>query len=156
MLHGLDEKMVDLALAAHDIARHLNTDQLLAEATALGINIGVAERTAPVLLHGPIGARWLKNESDCEDVDLIESVRIHTTGKVGMGDIAKVVFLADKLDPDKSQKYPFMNSVREASGANLDRAILLFLNGQFAQLIETELVLHPDGVALRNHLIATI
>ena len=62
--------------------------------------------------------------------------------------------VADKLDPEKLYKYPFMNEVREASGTNLNQAILLFLNGQFGQLAMASLALHPDGVALRNELIA--
>ena len=66
-----------------------------------------------------------------EDAEILEAVRVHTTGSVGMGLVARAVFLADKLDPTKDRRYPFNSEVREVAATDLNCAIRLFLDGGY-------------------------
>ena len=96
-VHEVDEELVDLAAMAHDLARAMPGDDLLAEARRLKIQTLPLEEQTPVLLHGPIAARWLEDTLDIHDREVIEAVRWHTTGRTGLGRVAKLVYLADKL-----------------------------------------------------------
>ena len=60
--HGVDAGLVDLGLAAHDLARHLDDAELLRRAEANGIVPTAVERSLPVLLHGPVAAAELERE----------------------------------------------------------------------------------------------
>ena len=153
--HGVDEQLADVGVAAHDLARAMSPPALTREARRLGLAIDAAEAHSPLLLHGPIAAEWLRPEGGiAAEESVLESVRFHTTGKLGMGKLAKVVFLADKLDPDKVARAAFLNGVAEKARHDLDAAILDYLNNTIANLAAGGHVIHANAVILRNHLIA--
>jgi predicted HD superfamily hydrolase involved in NAD metabolism len=99
--HGVDVSLADQGIAAHDLARALKSEALLKEARRYRRRVGAIERSEPLLLHGAVAALWLQRQDGIEDEQILEAVRWHTTGRKGMGLVAKVVFLADKLDPRK-------------------------------------------------------
>jgi HD superfamily phosphohydrolase YqeK len=63
-----------------------------------------------------------------EDDEIYQAVCWHTTVHVDMSDVAKVVFLADKLDPQKEGRYPYLTQLKEIAMESLDRAMLEFFN----------------------------
>ena len=150
--HGVDAELVDLGLAAHDLARHLDGPELLRRAEALNILPCDVERRLPVLLHGHVAAAELEDDG-LMDPRVLESVRWHTTGRRGMGDVAKVVFLADKLDPQKARRYPFLPEIEELARDSLDAALLRFLDLSTADHLSQGRLIHPASIELRNELL---
>lgn len=152
-VHGVDADKVDFALATHDLARAFDDKRLLEEANRRGLRVSDVEHRTPVLLHGPIAAAVLEFEENVSDRNVLEAVRWHTTGTVGMGDVAKVVFLADKLDPAKKRNYPFQDELHQLASNSLDEAVLFFLNKQVQFFVENNYLIHPNCIKLRNHLL---
>ena len=150
---GVDAAKVDLAVAAHDLARAMRPDDLLGEAGRLGLDVHPVEERHPVLLHGAVAAHWLAHEIGLTDPEVLEAVRWHTTGRRGMGEVAKVVFLADKLDPVKVEHHAYLEGVASALEIGLDDAILRLLDQEIAYFLEEGMLVHPDCVELRNELI---
>ena len=150
---GVDVAKVDLGVAAHDLARAMKPDDLLAEARRIGLDLHPVETRHPVLLHGAVAAYWLEHEDDLTDPEVLEAVRWHTTGRRGMGDVAKVVFLADKLDPVKVEHYAYLEGVASDLERGLDDAILRLLDQELAYFIREGMLVHPESVELRNELI---
>ena len=70
-----------------------------------------------------------------------------------MSQIAKVIFLADKLDPHKSQRYPFIHEVNIASEQDLDKALFVFIHHEIAMRLELNQLIAPESIATRNHLL---
>ena len=153
-LHGVDADTVDLGIAAHDVARALKGDALLEQARHYQLNPHHVELGNPILLHGPVAALWLEHEDGIIDQRVLEAVRWHTTGTEGMGTPAKVVFLADKLDPQKVSQYPYLEAIRSLAERSLDKALLAFINQQLHYLFEKDHLIHPSSLELRNELIA--
>lgn len=151
--HGVDPTLVDHALAAHDLARALKGDALLKEARRYRRRVDPVERSVPILLHGAVAALWLQRQDGIEDEQLLEAVRWHTTGRKGMGPVAKVVFLADKLDPQKVERYPYLNSIARLARSSLDLAILEYLSHELDYFLKEGNLIHPASVELRNELI---
>src|SRR3990172_7348793 len=58
--HGVDLERARVAALGHDLARAASEDELLALARGWGIEPDDVERGAPILLHGPLGARILR------------------------------------------------------------------------------------------------
>ena len=153
--HGVDVETVDLGIAAHDLARALKSDALLSEALSHGINPGIVERHEPLLLHGPVAAQWLEHDDQYDNHSVIQAVRWHTTGFAGMGEVEKTVFLADKLDPNKVRRYPYLKKVQILAISDLDSAIVEYIDRQIEFLLERGFLIHPASLEFRNHLIAS-
>ena len=154
--HSVDLHKADLGTAAHDIARAVKGDALLAEAERLGLRVNLVERRTPLLMHGRIGAKWLETEDGVADREILEAVRWHTTGREDIGAVAKVVFLADKLDPRKVERYPYLERVALLALDSLDAAILEYLSNQLEHLLRQGLLIHPASVGLRNDLMVQV
>ena len=154
--HKLDVVRVDFAAAAHDIARAETHHLLLAEAQAAGIPITNVDEDNPMLLHGPVGAERLRTNLDVTDEEILEAVYWHTTALATMGPIAKVVFLADKMDLSKAPRYPHIGHVRELAADDLDRAIVEFLKGDLIRLLDEGKMAHPSSIEALNGLLYTL
>ncbi len=151
--HGVDPTQAELTAAAHDVARHLPPRRLLEEAHRLGLPVNAVESFAPVLLHGPVGAAWLRQEGTITDPEVLEGVRWHTTAHPDLAPVGKVVFLADKLDPAKVRTYPFQEEVREAAFRDLADGMLAFLDGALRLHLERDDAIHPMSNETRNALL---
>ena len=97
---------------------------------------------------------WPDNETDTGTA-LYQAVYWHTTAHPGLDAMGKVVFLADKLDPNKGKKYPYQPRIMELARENLDAAILEFLTRQIVELTGRGLLAHPMMIQARNALLAT-
>ena len=151
--HEVDEENARLGALAHDIARAMKGEELLRKAQELGIAIHPVEARVPVLLHGPVAAETLRTMDGLEDQDIYEAVYWHSTGHKGLTPSAQIVFLADKLDPQKALRYPFLEELRDLAMKSLDRAMLEFLNRELVSLIQQDSLVHPTSIEARNELV---
>ena len=154
--HALDAERVDLAAAAHDLFRAVGDEEMLREARRYRLHIQPAEDRMPLFLHGPVAASWLQREAGVSDEAVLEAVRVHTIGRKGMGSVAKAVYLADKLDPQKEYRYRWIREVRVQADKSLDRALLLFLDRSLNDLAGQGAEVHPDSIELQDDLAAAV
>ena len=153
-LHGVDPDRAALGMLAHDVARAMPNQELLRHAAEFNLPVTLVERQMPVMLHGPVGAEILQREDGLTEEDLYQAVYWHTTGHPSLDRLGKVVFLADKLDPLKISRYPYLPFLRELALEDLDRAILEFLSRETVARATTNEMVHPATVETRNHLLA--
>lgn len=154
--HGVEQQRAALGMLAHDVARAMADDELLRRAGEMELPIGTVERKAPVLLHGPVGAELLVKEDGLDDPALHGAVYWHSTGHPSLDDLGKIVFLADKLDPQKIRMYPYQALLKQLAVEDLDRAMLEFLTRETISLASQDLLVHPVCVETRNHLLAAV
>jgi HD superfamily phosphohydrolase YqeK len=119
----------------------------------LGVPVTDVDRDFPLLLHGPVGAELLRREDDLTDHDLYEAVRWHSTAHASLDDLGKLVFLADKLDPQKAAVYSYQAKLHDMALESLDLALLEFLSREMAVRVENGGTVHPASVDARNSLI---
>jgi nicotinate-nucleotide adenylyltransferase len=98
---GADPRSGHLAGLAHDLARELPDERLLELAGRDGRPIRSWERERPVLLHGRAAAELLRRERIPASPQALEAVAEHVTGSPGMGLLARIVFVADYLEPGR-------------------------------------------------------
>ena len=151
--HRLDMEKTLLAALAHDVARAMKGEQLLERADELGVSVHPVEHQVPLLLHGPVGAELLRQVDGLEDDEIYEAVCWHSTAHTGLGDVAKAVFLADKMDPHKAHRFPNIPKIRELAMESLDTAIVQFLSDEMTSLIASGGLVHPASVDARNALL---
>lgn len=154
--HGLDRERAALGGLAHDIARAMPGRELIRRATGFGLPIGLLEHQVPVLLHGPVGAELLRREDRLDDLSIYRAVYWHTTAHPALDDLGKLVFLADKLDPQKISRYPYLPELHQLAMEDLDRAVLEFLSRELVSLVSQGELVHPAMVEARNALLLTL
>lgn len=152
--HGIDPQRAALAMLAHDVARAMPNLELLQRAEELGLPIGPVERGEPILLHGPVGAELLAKEDGLADSSIHQAVYWHSTGHPSLDPLGKLVFLADKLDPQKISAYPYQPLLAQLALEDMDKAILEFLSRETVSLVSRGLMVHPKVLETRNHLLA--
>jgi nicotinate-nucleotide adenylyltransferase len=99
---GLARARGVLAGLAHDLCKGMADKELRRLAARDGAPLGGIYERRPSLLHGRAAAVILRDELGVEDGDLLQAVRSHTFGEVGMGPLAAAVYCADKLEDGRS------------------------------------------------------
>jgi nicotinate-nucleotide adenylyltransferase len=100
---GLDPAAAYLAGIAHDICKALPGEELTRLAKKDKGGISELERKKPSLLHARAGAVFLRDRYGIHQRDILEAVRFHTTGDTAMGPLAKIVYIADKIEPSRER-----------------------------------------------------
>jgi len=104
-LHGLEPLRARVAGLAHDICKEMDG----AEQEALA-RLYSARKDRPLpssgligraIVHGPAAAGHLLTVHGLEDEDILEAVALHTIGDRAMGDLARIVYAADKIEPGR-------------------------------------------------------
>ena len=94
------------------------------------------------LAHGKIAAYVMEHKLGITDPDILDAVRYHTTGRAGMSQLEKVVFLADAIEP--ARDYPLVKTLREKAEEDLDLACMLSLEGTIRYVEKQGVYLDPD------------
>src|SRR4030095_16934081 len=102
---GVDPERARVAALVHDIADRYSDRELLILAERYGVDVSLTEARVPKLLHGKIGAEVLRRDCGITDDELLDTVRNHITGGGRMGTLAKVLFVADKLEPERDRSF---------------------------------------------------
>ena len=151
--HNMDLQQAELGALAHDVCRAVPGEDLIRMASELDVPVSDVEQDFPLLLHGPVGAELLRKEEDLNDDILYEAVRWHSTAHASLAPLGKLVFLADKLDPQKAAVYSYQAKLHDMALESLDLALLEFLSREMAKRIEGGGTVHPASVDARNSLI---
>ena len=104
--YGLNEQLGFFVGIAHDLCKSMGDEELLKTAARDNQPILKIEKSRPALLHGRAAAVLLKEEWDVDDQQVLEAVANHTFGKAGMCELAKLLYVADKIEPGREQVTP--------------------------------------------------
>ena len=145
---------VAIASLIHDCGRQIPKEDSVAKAKELGIPVDPVEETQPILLHAKLGVYYAihKYGVSPDDREVLDAIRYHSTGTVDMTQTAKIVFLADLIEPGRN--FEGVEDLREASFQDLDRGMLLSYDNTIRYLLEDGLLIHPDAIAGYNQLAA--
>jgi nicotinate-nucleotide adenylyltransferase len=87
----------NVALLAVLLARRFGINE--DDAYFAGIAHDMAKELSSPLGHGNMAAEMLAEQYGVANGDVLEAVRCHTEGKIGMGNLAKIIYIADKIEP---------------------------------------------------------
>ena len=102
-MFALDDDVGYLAGVGHDMCKDFSDQELFDLAAKDGNPIIPYEKRNPALLHGRAAAILMKEKFGIEDKDILEAVAYHTSGVMGMCDLSKCLFIADKIEPGRPQ-----------------------------------------------------
>lgn len=145
--YGEDVDKAEVAALCHDMYRGINIDLLNDYVNQLGLDKKYLDN--PNLAHGKIAAVMIKKEYGIDDQDIINAVSFHTTGRAGMSELEKIIYLADAIEPGRD--YPSVNQLREAVDRGLDEALIMSLERTIEYVRQQGHFLDEDTLKARDY-----
>jgi nicotinate-nucleotide adenylyltransferase len=115
---GLDSSKAYLAGIAHDLCKTMNETQMIELAEKDGDAISKIEQKKFSLLHGRAAAVYLKEIFHIYDEEILKAVRFHTYASENMCDLAKVVYISDKIEYNREDVDPKMRDFQKYKNLN--------------------------------------
>ncbi len=146
-----DPQQARLAGWLHDCAREWPAEQLLAFAAQHQLEVDLYARQAPVILHAPVGALVVKGWG-ITDEEILAAIRKHTLGEPGMTTLEQLVYLADKIEPNRC--YPGVDELRRLARTDFRQALTQASANSLRYLLEKRQTIHPQALAFWNWLVS--
>lgn len=152
--HGIDIEKAGLAALLHDCAKgneEYYSERFPMEIENLAKQVRHPDLLNPKLIHGLIGSIVAKYEYGVKDESVLDAILYHSTGHVGMTDLTKIIFLADKTE--KKRDYDQVDEIRRLAFLDLDKAICKSLDQTILFLIKKKQMISVESVRVRNSII---
>ena len=101
--YGLDAEKAYIAGLLHDCAKCFSNEKLL-DIIHKNLHVEECEMLNYKTLHAPVSAYIAETEFNVRDKEILSAIRWHTLGKLDMSSFEKIVFLADKIEPNTREK----------------------------------------------------
>lgn len=148
--YGSDEKKAELSAIFHDYAKFRPKEEMR--------QIIIDEKMPTELLeynselwHAPVGAFLVKKEVGIEDKDILDAIKYHTSGRPGMSQLEKIIYLADYIEPGRH--FPGVDEVRELAKEDLDTALIKAIQNTIQFLMRKNHPVFPDTFHTYNDLV---
>ena len=135
--YGVDPQKGYLAGIIHDICKPLGEKELVRLVHGDGKGLSKLEKKKPGLLHARAAAVLIKEKYGITDREILEAIQYHTTGAMDMGALAKIVYIADKIEISRTGVDPALRSI--ADSADLDTLFSAVLDNTVTYLRSREL-----------------
>ena len=99
--HQLPKEKIAVSALLHDCGREVPSKESVAKCQQLGLPMDEIELHQPILLHAKLGVYNAMHKYGVADQEILDGIMYHTTGIDGMSKLAKVVYLADMIEPGR-------------------------------------------------------
>lgn len=132
-----EEDLYDAYLAGllHDNAKCISSSEKRKLCKKYKIVLNEAEEKNPDLIHAKLGAVLAKEKYGVKDSFILNAIRYHTTGRPGMTELEKIIYIADYIEPNR-KTLPDMPKIRKTAFRNLDEAMVLILQSTLQYLTD--------------------
>lgn len=133
--YGASEEKASIAALTHDYAKERPNEEFEMIIQRDGydqelLNYGNA------IWHGLVGASMVQRELGIKDEEILEAIRLHTTGAAKMSLLDKIIYVADYIEPGRN--FPGVKEARELALVDLDEAVAYETKHTLLHLIEQE------------------
>lgn len=133
MCYGCDYIKAQIAGILHDCAKGYKHDELVSLCRKSKIQITDTELASPELLHSKYGAYLIEHELKINDKEIVNAVLYHTTGRVNMTLLEKIIFVSDYIEPCRGN-LPLIDIIRPLAYKDIDKAVALICKGSIEYL----------------------
>lgn len=155
--YNQNEAKAYLAGLVHDCAKNYTTEDLI-DIVQNKVKTGFdkTELKNPKTYHAIAGVYVAKKEFEIDDPEILQAIRYHTIGSVHMTLFDKIIYLADKIEPetrDKDFSRKLKNLIKKHKGTiGLDLAILKTYCETIKSLVKRNLYICPITIDVYNNL----
>lgn len=103
------------------------------------------------ITHGLVATIIMREKMGIEDIDILNAVKYHTTGRNNMSMLEKIIYLADIIEPLRG--FNGVERLRKLALVDIDKAMIESLNSTIQYVVSKGELLHIDTVIARNCLV---
>ncbi|MFJ8245566.1 bis(5'-nucleosyl)-tetraphosphatase (symmetrical) YqeK [Peribacillus asahii] len=151
--YGADVKKAELAAIFHDYAKFRPKEEMKQIIMEQNITKDLLDYHSE-LWHAPVGAYLVEQEAGITDQEILDAIAYHTSGRIGMTLLDKIVYLADYIEPGRS--FPGVEEVRKLAEQNLDAAVTQAVRNTINFLMMKKQVIYPATFHTYNDLIKNL
>lgn len=149
---GLNPEKAYVAGLLHDAAKCFSNEKLL-EIIHAHLNVEESELQNYKTLHAPVSAYIAEKDFGVDDKEILSAIRWHTLGKLDMTDFEKIVFLADKIEPNTREEEKTAEIAKYLDEENgLNKAILKCYKNTIKSLVKRDLKICYLTIEIYNKL----
>lgn len=145
--YGEDEKAAETAAILHDICKYADENWMIQIVKEHHLDQRLIS-WGPELLHGPVGAWVAEHEFHIENVDILNAIRYHTTGRKNMSTLEKIIYIADMIEPNR--RFDGVDQLRTIVQNDLEEGMKACIRHSIKHLIESELPIFPESIECYN------
>ena len=151
--HNIDlgKKRVRKAALLHDLVKESSTSRMKKWALNSHWKPDEMELILPPVLHAPAAEYLCRSELAVSDKGILEAIRFHTIGKPRMGILAKIIFVADMIEPERD--FLGVKEIRRTVNDDLNQGLLTACESSINYNFKKNRVIHPNTLKLRNQIL---
>ncbi|WP_339250673.1 bis(5'-nucleosyl)-tetraphosphatase (symmetrical) YqeK [Sporosarcina sp. FSL W8-0480] len=145
--YGVSVEKAELAALLHDVAKSMEP----ADMRKLIEENGEDNRLLSFhheIWHAAAGKVIARDEFGVTDSDVLNAIRYHTTGRVGMSALEKVIYVADLIEPGR--KFPKIEELRKTAELSIDEAMKSCIIHSVGYLVGKRVTVFPDSFECYN------
>lgn len=143
-------RKAELAGLLHDCAKHFSEEELIERCKKNGVTLTEEERKSPAVIHAKYGRYLAEKKYGISDEDILNAVSYHTTGRAGMSELEKIVFIADYIEPSRNRAQN-LKKMRSLAFSDLDRCMYEILASTVTYLRRKKSEIHPDTLTAKAY-----
>lgn len=151
-IYNIDVEIAKIAGLLHDIAKEMPKEEMLEYVKENNIPITEIEAINVGILHGKIGADIAKKKYNVNE-QIQKAIEYHTTTHPDMDILAKIIYVADKIELNRKSENFDIELERKLAKENLDKALLLILDNTTKYLIDNNRLIAGENLEIRNKIL---
>lgn len=151
---GFDIEKAYLAGLVHDCAKGMALDELLKCCQKADFEFEEGELENCKVLHAPVGKLIAKEKFGIVDDEILDAIRWHTLGRCEMALLEKIVFLADKIEPETRGSDEYVRRLKNLDCSNgLEKEIFECYAYTIKSLVDRNLKICSKTIDVYNSLL---
>lgn len=145
-----DEDKCYLAGMLHDYSKYDELSEMYQYVTQYELDPNLLSFKSEVL-HGPVAAVKMREDFGVDDEEIYEAIANHTSGRSQMNLNEKILFVADYIEPKRTQ--PGVDFIRDIvfEEQNLDFAVYEITKSNILHLVSKDRALYQKTVDCLNY-----
>ncbi len=148
--YNCDSRKAEIAAIFHDYAKFRPKEEMK--------QIIIDQRMPAELLsynselwHAPVGAYLVEKEVGITDIDVLDAIKYHTSGRPKMTKLERIIYLADYIEPGRH--FPGVDEVREQAKVDLNLALIQSIRNSISFLLKKNQPVFPLTLHTYNSLV---
>jgi len=145
--YNVEVEKLELACLFHDIAKDIPKDKMKSLIEKHRIILDEIEKREIGLWHGIIGEEIVKERFNIKDLEILEAIKFHSTGKANMSLLFSLLYIADYLETCPSDE------IKEKAKKNIQDALKMVVAKKIGYVLKKGSLLHPRSIELWNSIV---
>ncbi len=145
--YHINLEQASIAALVHDYAKERDDGEMINLIKSQDFSKELLEYGNPIW-HGIVGAYIIEEELGITDQDILDAVRLHTTGAANMSELSKLIYVADYIE--EGRDFPGVDEARRLSEIDLDEAVKFEAYQTLNYLLKRKQRIYPKSIETYN------